>query len=163
MSYSAVGAELLPSTFPTSTPTRTSSPALVASTFPGSVAPSPQLPTCVSQSVHDQAVLQCKNLAVKGVGLGVVGYEQYSSCALAAVPVCPSTQVYRQKPAAPPALVYQALPVATSMAPIAPYVPIPGPQPVATDKRNLIIGGLLAVLVVGGGVVAYRQLKKKKA
>ncbi len=159
MSYSAVGAELLPSTFPTSTPTRTSIPSLVASTFPSSVAaPAPQLPGCVSQAVHDAAVTQCKNLAVKGIGLGVVGYEQFSSCALSAVPVCPP--VYRTLPAAPPALVYQVTPPATSMKPFVPQFQ-PSSVPVDNTKRNLVIGGILAVLLVGGGVVAYRTFKKR--
>lgn len=130
---------------------------LNASAFP-STAPAPALPSCVSQTVHDQAVKECQNLTVKGVGLGVVGYEQYGACALSRVPVC-----LRQSAPAP-TLVRQS-PATTSTA--TPFVKIPAdlfstpPPAPAYDKKNLIVGGLIAVLLVGGSVVAYKTLKKK--
>ena len=159
MSYSAVGADgLIASTFPnTSVPSNLVLPLQIVASANRPLPSALALPGCVTQAVHDAAVTQCKNLTVKGVGLGVVGYEQYNSCALAAVPICAPNVMRTQPPPATNVMRTQPPPATTF------FLPQRQPLPAPASNRNLIIGGLLAVLVIGGGVVAYRTMKKKPA
>ena len=146
----------------------------------------PALPACVSRLVHDQAESEC--MAQQQVkGIGVVGYEQYGSpCRLVSLPICPpvtatmsapvSVQSAVQTKSAPiavqsvvqtpkPALNLRFVPaLRAGPAPLPLPTPIPAaalPQP-APQSKTLIVGGILALVAVGGYLI-YRSSKKKAA
>ena len=131
MSYSALGAALQ----------------LAPAAFPSSSATAPAptkmlskpLPGCISQAVHDQAVQEC-NASQQIKGIGVVGYEQYGNpCRLVTLPIC--------------------LPIPAQLPVLTPPPPALTLQP-AVKQSSMVSGGIIAAVLLGGGYLLYRTLKK---
>lgn len=141
-------------------------------------------PPCASVEEKRQATLACKIPDVKGVG-AALGYHYppthprfpgLDACFVAQLPTCatpqvrmtlatpPSTTTLTRPPPPPPPATVTPIPssVVAAFRMPTPATPVPGPTPVEPTKKflGLGVGGLLAVLAVGGG--AYLVLRKKK-
>ena len=132
-------------------------------------------PTCLSQADHDQAVKDCSQ-SIKGLGgLGLYSSGPYAGldpCALARLPICVQRMVSMTAAPAPrPAsvmpkgsLVASTAPATT--APPATYAPIPAmvssPAPAAPGGWSATTVGLAALVLAGGGYLAYRTFRKPK-
>lgn len=118
---------------------------------------------CLSQAEHDYAASKCsaeKPAQVKG--FGALALVPRSTASTSTMMVSARKALIDQNPC-----VAASLPVCPGATPSTP-TPTPGPgdqpadEPSHLKQKGLLVGGLLALVVVGGGYVVYRQTKKRK-
>jgi hypothetical protein len=133
---------------------------------------------CITSAEKAKAELDCRIPDVKGLGFTYGTNTRFAgqdACAIARLPVCATAPVFVRAtlPPPPPATVRTATlaPISTAVTssmrlpPNVVTVP-PPPEPVPQEKKaffGLGVGGMLAVLAVGGGAVYYFTRKKAKA
>lgn len=144
---------------------------------------------CLSPTDHEKFANMCRIASVKG--LGGVWANQQAACGMAELPICktpppepkspglnkPSMPVKKAYPTAPVALRSEPKPPVKPAItkPIGPPTPPPSLPPAreepvvvpadeeAAGQKNLVMVGLLAVVVLGGGYAVYRTFRKPKA
>jgi hypothetical protein len=109
-----------------------------------------QMPTCLTQAQHDEAVYACKQRAVKGLG----ALPNYDPCALAKLPICPPPVRWTPPP----------INTAINTPPPAsePVEPQPSTEPETKPESSpnyMLWGGLLLLVVLAGGYVVYKATR----
>lgn len=106
-----------------------------------------QRPKCLTPEQRKQADFECLT-QIKGLGMPPEFYGM-DPCAAKMLPDCPRGKISTF-----------LFPVQSTSQDVPADTPVPVDDE-AQKRGRLVVGGILAALLVGGGYIAYRVLKKK--